>query len=723
MGPALIRSNAASRSSAIEPVQFGRRHNDRVAAEPEDMSWQALPRPARVYVVAVLLAGSGALLALLPQSYPEPILFVVALAAACLTAAWKVNLLIPLGSGSTLSVSYAAKLMALLLLGPGQAVLIGAAGAFTQCTYHTKQRYPLYRTLFSVTAEAITMAATGLVYAWLGGGSGPFEIRMLARPLVGAIATYFLVNTSLVAGAIALSTGRRFVDVWRNDFLWSGVTFMVAGTVGALAAVVIDRGEHWVAIILLAPVYLTYRTYHQFVGRFDDQQRHMAEMRRMHRETVEALSQAHEAERALASEKERLAVALADMTRLEEMREELLGREQSARASAEEANRLKDQFLAVVSHELRTPLNAILGWADMLGAGMLKDDRRARAYQIILDSAKRQSQLIDDLLDVARIMSGKLRLERALIDFEEVVRAALHVVQPAADARRVRIRLDAEPSIGLIYGDRNRLQQVVWNLLSNAIKFSNEGGDIAIRLHRRRDLLELTVKDSGHGIPREFLGSVFEPFRQADGSTTRLHGGLGLGLSIVKHLVEAHSGVVSAQSAGEGHGAAFVVRLPIVSLAADLSASTDQKMTQSDNAPFQSLEGVSVLVVDDDKESREVVSAHLEGHQAAVFTAASAAQAVALLQREHVDVLLADIAMPGEDGYALIRKVRALDARTASIPAAALTAFARNEDRQLALQAGFQLHLTKPIDAATLVAAVASLSGKRDVAVPPLVGV
>jgi signal transduction histidine kinase/ActR/RegA family two-component response regulator len=698
-------------ASPLERRQYGRRRTDHVVVH-DDMSWQVLPKAARQYVAAVMLAGTAALIVLAPRAYPQPALFAAVLAAACLTAAWKVNLLIPLGSGSTLSVSFAAKLMALLLLGPSHAVLIAVAGALTQCTYSVKQRYPIYRTLFSVTAEAITMGATGLVFAWLGGTSGPFDIRMLARPLVGAIATYFLLNTGFVACAIALSTGRRFVDVWRSDFLWSGVTFMVAGTVGAMAAVVIDRGDHWIAVLLLAPVYLTYRTYHQFLGRFDDQQRHMAEMSRMHRETVEALSQAHEAEQALATEKERLAVALADMTRLEDVREHLLEREQAARASAEQANRVKDQFLAVVSHELRTPLNAILGWADMLRSGKLDGERRDRAHHIIFDSAKRQSQLIDDLLDVARIMSGKLRLERMLVDVEEVVRAAVQVVQPAADARRVRVTFDTGPSIGLIYGDRSRLQQIVWNLLSNAIKFSNEDGTIGVRLRCWNDAVELSVRDTGQGIPREFIGSVFEPFRQADGSTTRLHGGLGLGLSIVKHLVEAHNGFISVQSAGVGRGATFTVRLPVVSSAAQVPMFNDSRRLLNSSPSPQSLDGVSVLVVDDDEESLRVVAAHLEGHHAAVLTAASAAQAFEVLQREHVDVLLADIAMPGEDGYSLIRKIRALDPRIAGIPAAALTAFARTEDRQLALQAGFQLHLTKPIDAQTLVSAVASLGGK-----------
>ena len=698
----------------VDSMRLSPRTSVRVTAAREKDSWSTLPRAARLYVVLVVLSGTTTLVGLFPRVYPQPVLFAAMIAAACLTAAWKVNLLLPLGSGATLSVSCAAKLMALLLLGPSQAIIVAAAGALTQCAYKIRQPYPAYRTVFSVAAEIVTMSATGTVYQWLEGTTGGLDPTTLAGPVVGAIVTYFLMNTGLVAGAIALSTGRHVVDVWRNDFLWSGVTFMVAGSVGALAAVVIDRGDHWLAVLLLAPVYLTYRTYHLFLARFEDQQRHMSEISRMHRETVEALSQAHEAERLLATEKERLAVALAEMQQLEDARNQLLEREQAARASAEEANRLKDQFLAIVSHELRTPLNAILGWSDMLRTAKIEGLKRDRAYQIIFDSAKRQAQLIDDLLDVSRIMSGKLRLERGLVDLEDVVRAAMQVVQPVAEGRKVRITLDAEETTGRVYGDRARLQQIVWNLLANAIKFSNEGGSIEMHLRRRRNGLELSVSDAGLGIAPDFLQSVFEPFRQADGTTTRVHNGLGLGLSIVKHLVEAHAGAVTAHSSGEGQGATFTVRLPVVTLPAATVATADRQLALGDAAASpEYLDGISVLVVDDDEGSRQVVAAHLQVHRASVLTAESAAQAFELLQREHVDVLLADIAMPGEDGYSLIKRVRAMGrAEVASVPAAALTAFARNEDRQQAMQAGFQVHLTKPIDALTLVNAVAALGRK-----------
>ena len=645
------------------------------------LAWSALPKVAQLYVTLVIVAGTSVMLTWWPRGYSQPELFLLVIAAACLTAAWKVNLPIPLTSGSTLSVSYAAKMMGLLLLGPREAVVIAVAAAFTQCTYKAKQPYPIYRTVFSMMAEALTMAGTSVAYAWLGGPSGMvhFPLVALAKPVIGAILIYFLFNTGLVAGAIALSTGQPMTNVWRNDFLWSGVTFMVAGSAGAAAAVVTIRGDFWIAILLVAPIYLTYRTYQLFVARLAEQQRHMAEMRRMH-----------------------------------ELRHDLLEREQEARASAEQANRLKDQFLAIVSHELRTPLNAILGWTDMLRHGVLDESKRERAYQAVYDSAQRQAQLIEELLDVARIVSGKLRLECSTVDLQDVVRAALNVVQPAADAKGVRLVLDANSSIGTIEADKARLQQISWNLVSNAIKFTPKGGTVTVRLRRSNHCVELIVADTGEGIPDAFLASVFEPFRQADESTTRANGGLGLGLSIVKHLVEAHGGTVSVYSPGKDQGTIFTVRLPIPERAERSdSHEPDASITPALPAHTASLKGLSVLVVDDDEEGRLIVAAQLEAHHAGVFTAASAEQAFELLRSERIDVLLADIAMPGEDGYSLIRKVRSQRAsELASIPAAALTAFARNEDRHRALEAGFQSHLAKPVDADLLVTTVARLGGR-----------
>ena len=403
-----------------------------------------------------------------------------------------------------------------------------------------------------------------------------------------------------------------------------------------------------------------------------------------------------------------------DITTRKQMEADLVERGREA----EHANRLKDEFLAMVSHELRTPLNAVLGWADMLQRGAIDVTKHARALAAIHTNASRQVQLIDELLDVSRIISGKLRLERATIDLADVVRTAVDVVQPLADKKQVDLTLDTESSLSTFYADPGRLQQIVVNLLSNAIKFTPADGSVHVRVRRIDSLVEIVVTDTGQGIPADFLPLVFEPFRQADESVTRRHGGLGLGLSIVKHLVEAHGGAVSAQSAGEGQGSTFAVRLPTVAVIADpKEADTANSESGSPVSPpvRGCLDGLSVLVVDDDADGRELVAATLEHYGARVLTATSAAEAFDLLRTDRVDMLLADIAMPNEDGYGLIRRIRALQLpERASIPAAALTSFAREEDRQQALQAGFQVHLTKPIDSWALVQAVVNLAQKVD---------
>jgi signal transduction histidine kinase/CheY-like chemotaxis protein len=637
-----------------------------VTARPVGLTWRELPRAAQLYVAIVIAIGATTFVAFFPYAVPRPALFFVLLALGCVTSTWKVTLPIALSSGSTLSVSYAANLMALLLLGPRLAMVIAVAGVVAQCTVHVKQRYPLYRTVFSASAEAVTMGATALVYEALGGSIGAVVFLQLARPLVGAFVTYFCVNTGLVAGAIGLSTGRGVWRVWCDDFLWSGASFIVAASAGAWAAVVVERGEIWVSVLMMAPVYAAYRTYQLFVGRLD-----------------------------------------------------LLERERSARASAEQANRLKDQFLAIVSHELRTPLNAILGWADILSRGALGPDRQERAFRAICESARRQAQLIDELLDVARIMSGKLRLELSpALDVKDVVGKAVEMVQPAADAKHIQLAVDLRGRPGTICADSGRVQQMVWNLLTNAIKFSSDGGAIRLSVRRAPTTVEIVVKDGGQGIARDFLPFVFESFRQADGATTRRQGGLGLGLSIVKHLAEAHGGSVRAESAGEGLGATFTVRLPVVAMGATPAQVAASRLATRSVAPpeqpLASLAGLSILVVDDDDEGRAIVAEYLANQRATVLTASSVQQALEMLERERVDVLLADIAMPDEDGYSLIRRVRASATfETASIPAAALTSFARDEDRQQALDAGFQVHLAKPVDPRRLIETIAGLRRDR----------
>ena len=650
----------------------------------------ALPSlAARAYVAAVILAGAAALVLSFPTELRHPSWFAGLLLLSCVTSIWKVNLPIALVSGSTLSVSYAADLMSLLLLGTREATIIAVVGVWAQCTINVKRPYPLYRTAFSLAGEALTMMATGAVYYRLGGPLGPFDVAAMPRPIVAAIVTYFVVNTGLIAAAIGLSTGRSVLDVWRRDFLWSGGSFFVAGSAGAIGAVLIERGAVWVAVLMVAPVYLTYSTYRVFVGRLDDQRRH----------------------------RERLSAALEEMTQLEQQRNELLEREQAARTSAEDANRLKDQFLAIVSHELRTPLNAILGWSDILQRGRLDTIKRDRAVRAIYDSARRQARLIDELLDVSRIISGKLRLERTIVDWDEVVGAAVDTARPAAEAKRIELDVHIDPTAGLFFGDAERLQQVVWNLVTNAVKFTPVGGQIRIRLWRHEEEIRLSVTDTGEGIPAHFLPSMFEAFRQADGSAARRHGGLGLGLSIVKHLVEAHGGTISADSAGPGRGSTFVITLPIPQAHLTVGPEVAPIRAGVGVDGGLSLEGTRVLVVDDDDAGRDVVAAHLEARDAKVTGAASAGEALAILERERFDVLLVDIAMPGRDGYELIRAIREMSQACATIPAAALTAFARSEDRRRSLESGFQMHLTKPIDAGTLIDAVATLKTDRGTAI------
>jgi signal transduction histidine kinase len=393
-----------------------------------------------------------------------------------------------------------------------------------------------------------------------------------------------------------------------------------------------------------------------------------------------------------------------------EERSKLLEGEKSARREAEAANRSKDQFLAVVSHELRTPLTAMLGWARLLRSGNLDAPTRERALDSIERNTKSQAQLIEDLLDVSRIISGKLRLDIRSVDLVSVIEAALDAVRPAADAKGIRLQPLLDPKLEPIVGDAERLQQVVWNLLSNAIKFTPRGGRVQVRLALAGSQVEVTVSDTGAGIEPSFLPHIFERFRQADTTSTRTHGGLGLGLSIVSHLVELHGGTVSADSAGEGNGATFTVKLPLGAA----SASSDGIQPHASNGTsFEGrgqLAGLKVLVVDDDPDTLAMLGMVLRQCGADVRAVLSAAEALAALRESQPDVLISDIGMPGEDGYALIRSVRALEGPLREIPALALTAYARVEDRLKVLSAGFQMHVPKPIEPEELVAVVSSLA-------------
>lgn len=408
-------------------------------------------------------------------------------------------------------------------------------------------------------------------------------------------------------------------------------------------------------------------------------------------------------------------VDISERKRAAQERERLLESEQNARADSERASRLKDEFLATLSHELRTPLNAILGWATLLRLGKTSHEEVDQAVETIERNAKLQAQLIDDLLDMNRIISGKLRLEVQSVDLPLVIESALQTVRPAAEAKGIRLRKRLSGDTGRIVGDPTRLQQVVWNLLSNAIKFTPREGTVEISLAARDSQVQIVVSDTGEGIANDFLPYIFDRFRQSDSSTTRRHGGLGLGLAIVRQLTELHGGWIEAASEGAGKGATFTIRLPTSTAAISRSDGQPVRATPTqrelDSEAALMFDNLKVLVVDDDADARDLVKRILEQRHARVQTAPSAAVAFEALERWHPDLLISDIGMPEEDGYQFIHRVRttAIDGLK-KIPAVALTAFVRTEDRDRAMREGYQAHLAKPVMPSELLLAVQKLA-------------
>jgi PAS domain S-box-containing protein len=377
------------------------------------------------------------------------------------------------------------------------------------------------------------------------------------------------------------------------------------------------------------------------------------------------------------------------------------------------ADRIKAEFLATLSHELRTPLNAILGWVQILKNGATAEDL-AQGVPIIERNVRVQGQLIEDLLDMSRIEAGKISLDIQPVDLAEIVDASIETVRPAAQGKEIRLTWAFSSTGGIVIGDRNRLQQILWNLLINAVKFTPKGGRVHVVIERSNSHVDLSVTDSGQGIAPEFLGAVFDRFRQADSSTTRRHGGLGLGLSIVKHLTELHGGIVRAKSGGVGLGATFTISLPLQSVRSEPEALAEvQRNAAVDEAATDAdLKGVKVLVVDDEVDSAGIVKRILGRNGAEVRTANSMEEALTKFAQFAPHVVLTDIGMPGHDGYEFIARLRALPGGR-TVPAVALTALARSEDRTRALRAGFQLHVPKPVDSAELIAVVQNLAALR----------
>ena len=441
---------------------------------------------------------------------------------------------------------------------------------------------------------------------------------------------------------------------------------------------------------------------------FIDLYRAHADLARSHQQLEEHVA---ERTRELEESNERLQAQIVERRRVEHEREALLRREQVLRVEAEELSRLKDEFLATMSHELRTPLNAIFGWITLLRGRRLDGPTVERALETIERNARAQKRLIEDLLDVSRVVTGKVTLELSVVDPKRIIEASIETMLPAAQAKGIVLVPTLDPGVGVLRGDSARLQQIVCNLLSNAIKFTPLGGRVEIRLSGRGSEAEIAVCDNGQGIKPQFLPYVFDRFRQEDGSISRRHGGLGLGLAIVRHLTELHGGTVTAESEGEGRGATFTIRVPI--RRATATAGPD---TAAAAAPQSGrLAGLHVLVVDDDPAAREVIARILQGLGARVSLAACGPAALTLLFEHKPDVLVADLGMPEMDGFALIEQIRALDPHLGGrVPAVAVTAYASMQDRLRALRAGYQNHIAKPVEPEELAVVITSLAGQAE---------
>jgi signal transduction histidine kinase/CheY-like chemotaxis protein len=583
--------------------------------------------------------------------------------------------------------------LTMLLFGGAAAILVSALEGIAATLIISKRpRTILFNSAILATSTFFTVAVLNRTVG------APVHIvdNRFSATFFGAICTMALVqyiaNTTLIAIEKASKIKESIWHTWRTYYLWTSVTYFAGASAAGIIAIMI-RTYSFYAVVATVPIILiicfTYQTYLKNIEASEAQ----TEAARLH---VQELSR-----------------YISELQRSEEAREQLLLRAERARTDAEAANRIKDEFLATLSHELRTPLTSLLGWSSVLREARRDERVLAQGLDAIDRNARVQAQLIDDLLDVSRIVSGKLNLDVRPLDVGSVARAAINVVQPAADAKGITLDYWAQPGLGAISADSARLQQIIWNLLSNAVKFTPHGGQIHVRVERDDSNVKVTVRDTGQGIDPEFLPRVFDRFRQADSSTTRSFGGLGLGLAIVRHLVELHGGTVSAHSDGAGQGATFSASFPLIT--ERVEPGTVMHGGEIHASHLQSLHGLRVLLVDDEIETRQIISTVVERTGAEVKTCTTAREALSELVEWRPHVILSDIAMPDEDGYSFINRVRALpQGEGGNTPAAALTAYAREEDRKQVLAAGYQMHIAKPIGAGQLVHLIAKLAGREN---------
>ena len=581
--------------------------------------------------------------------------------------------------------------LGMLMYGGAAAILLSALeGIAVTVIISKKPRVFLFNSAILATSTFFTSTVLYLAF----GPAATLVPKAFSKEFFYAICVMgfvqYIANTVLVAIEKASKTKESTWHTWRTYYLWTSVTYFAGASAAGIIAILIEKYGFY-AVIATVPIILiicfTYQTYLKNLEASLEQ----TEAARLH---VEELSR-----------------YIGELQRSEEARDQLLLRAERARAEAEAANRIKDEFLATLSHELRTPLTSLLGWSSVLREAKREEKILNQGLEAIDRNARVQAQLIDDLLDVSRIVSGKLNLDVRPLDISSVTRAAINVVRPAVDAKSIRLDYWAQPGLGAISADSGRLQQIIWNLLSNAVKFTPHGGKISVWLEQQGSDARVTIKDTGQGIDPEFLPSVFDRFRQADSSTTRSFGGLGLGLAIVRHLVELHGGTVSAHSDGVNKGATFSATFPLLADRAEPVA-----VAQSSEMPvleIQSLDGLRVLLVDDEPEARQIISTVITRTGAEIKACESASEALAKLVEWRPDVILSDIAMPDEDGYSFINKVRSLPPeKGGETPAAALTAYARDVDRRQALAAGYQMHIAKPVGAGQLISLIARLAGR-----------
>jgi len=579
----------------------------------------------------------------------------------------------------------------MLMYGGAAAILLSALeGVAVTVIISKRPRVFLLNSAILATSTFFTSTVLNLIFGPPASvASNGFSKQFFYAICVMGFVQY-IANTTLIAIEKASKIKESVWNTWRTYYLWTSVTYFAGASAAGIITILIDKYGFY-AVVATAPIILiicfTYQTYLKNIEVSVAQ----TEAARLH---VEELSR-----------------YITDLQRSEEARGQLLLRAERARSEAEAANRIKDEFLATLSHELRTPLTSLLGWSSVLREAKREEKILNQGLDAIDRNARIQAQLIDDLLDVSRIVSGKLNLDVRPLDVSSVTRAAINVVRPAAGAKNIALDYWAQPGLGAISADSARLQQIVWNLLSNAVKFTPHGGKISVQVEQDGSDARVTVQDTGQGIDSEFLPRVFDRFRQADSSTTRSFGGLGLGLAIVRHLVELHGGTVSAHSDGIDRGAIFSATFPLLTDRSEpLPLANSGEINCSD---IRSLDGLRVLLVDDEPEARQIISTVIKRTGAEVKACTSAREALANLMEWKPDVILSDIAMPDEDGYSFISKVRTLPReRGGNTPAAALTAYARDVDRRQALEAGFQMHIAKPIGAGQLVTMIARLAGR-----------